>query len=145
MKSYKLGILLGILSIISGLLISGIPVGRETILIIYFVLYLLFIFAILLLGLFAAKDKVVTIGTTIITILIFASTMFVETKMSDLKIVVLGWLVPLSLSAVGLYRTVNNKKDYKYKLALVLCIIGLVLAVASLLTGLVVNGGFVAK
>lgn len=144
MKKYKLGIIMGIISIVSSLLFAGIPVGREKLQIAYFVLFLLLNFIILVFGLFAKKDKTVIFISIISVVLIFLSTLYIETNQDSLtKMVVLGWLVSLSLGTVGLYRTINNKKDYSYKLALYLCIIGLLFSIVNLILGLVTNGGFV--
>lgn len=144
MKKYKLGITMGILSIISSLLFAGIPVGRENLQIAYFILFLLLNFTILVFGLFAKKDKTVIIISIISVVLILLSTLYIENNPDVLtNMVVLGWLVSLSLGTVGLYRTINNRGNYVIRIAMVLCLTGIALSIASLVMGLVTNGGFV--
>ena len=145
MKKYKTGILLGIISIISSLLLNGIPVGRATTLLIYFICFLALNFILLIIGLLIKNDKILNAFVICESIVIYLSTFWIEYSRSDYKIVVLGWLFSFLLSSVGIYKTLTNKKDYNYRLSLTLCIIGLVLSIANLILGLTVNGGFVVQ
>ena len=143
MKKFNVYSLLGILSIVTALLFSGIPVGKEGLVLGYCILFLVLNFAFILIGILSKKDKVVALSSLAYVIALFGATALIELKTEGYKITVLGWLVSFIISVVGLYRIFNLKKEDRKKGAIVLNIIGLVLSIANLIMGLVTSGGFI--
>lgn len=144
-KKYDLTVNLGILAIIGAFIFNGVPVGKEGLVLGYFILFVVLNFSFILIGLFVKNDKAVTIYSFIVATLVLATTALVENNIDELKITVLGWLTPFIYSVIGLYKIYNTNKKDRNKLAVVLNIIGLILSLASLIVGLVQNGGFIVK
>lgn len=142
LPKYKYGITMGILSIITTILITGVPVGTSLIEIINISVYLLGIIVMLILSLKKKNDKVSLIYTLIYLAISIALIMMIETKYNDFKLYAIGWIPGFAISIIGLIRSKDVKKTYDNKLSMILNVIGLVLSIISLIL-VIPNGGFV--
>ncbi len=145
MKNYRVGIILGIISILCALAFVGVPVGFnnifETIVTVFFALGLL---AILCIGLAVKNDKLTVIASVAYAVILFALVTVVELNYNDFTLLAIGFVPGLLMSVIGVIRTVKVKSDKKTTASLVLNIIGLVLAIASAAL-VIVNGGFIIQ
>lgn len=141
MKKYKLGIVLGIISIITSLLFTGVPVAFSNLPLINIIVFILG-----LLGLIAmylkAEDKHLLIYIISYLVITFTLTAIIETSDIEYTLLLLGWLPGLIIGIVGLLRSIKNKEIYNIKIAKILCIIGMALSVINLVGGLITYKGF---
>lgn len=142
LPKYKYGITMGILSIITTLLITGVPVGTSLIELISIIVFLLGIIVMLILSLKKKNDKVSLIYTLIYLAICITLIMMIEIKYNDFNLYAIGWMPGFAISAIGLIRSKDVKKTYDNKLSMILNVIGLVLSIISLLL-VIPNGGFV--
>ncbi len=142
MKKYKLGIILGILSIITSLLIVGIPVSLKGLPLINLVVIIICLIGLVIMAL-KAEDNNLLICTISYLVITFALTSIIESSDREYTKLLLGWLPGLIIGIVGLLRSNKNKDIYNIKIAKILNIIGIALSVINLIGGLITYKGFV--
>lgn len=140
MKSNKNEIVLGILSIISSLLFTGIPIGKNLIEVITIIVYLIGLLLIIYFGLIKRNSKSTMIVSIIYLLILLIMVVIIETKYKDFTLLAIGCIPGLLISTSGLIITKRNKT----KVSILLNIIGLVLSIISLLM-IIPNGGFIIK
>lgn len=143
MKNYRVGIILGIISILCALTFVGIPVGFNNIVeIICTVFFALGLLAILCMGFAVKNEKISVIASAAYVVILFVLVAVVELNYNDFTLLAIGFVPGLLISGMGVIKTVKVKSDKKTTASLVLNIIGLVSAIAS--AALVIsNGGFI--
>ena len=139
MKTYALGIIFGILSILSGLLFTGIPFGTEMIEIVDVAVLVIGIFAVLIMGIFLKKYTAALITSAVYLVVSFTLMMFIETQMSGFTIVYAGFLPGLSMAITGLVTSIRLKGNRKILAGMILNVVGILINAASLVLA-VVNG-----
>ena len=140
MNSNKNEIVLGVLSILSTMLFTGIPIGKNIIEIITITVFLIGLLLIIYFE-FIKRNSKITIITSIVYLLILLLLVgIIETKYKDFTLIAIGFIPGLLISSGGLVLTKKNKT----KVGLILNIIGLVLSIISLLL-VITNGGFIIK
>ena len=143
MKTYIQGILFGILSVLSGLMMSGIPLGSEIIEISNLIILVVGVFAVILLGVVKKKYTVAVIASVIYLVALFSLTMIIELNMSGFTIVGIGFIPGLSLAVTGLITSIQQKGDRKILAGIIFSSIGMLISIASLV--LAVMNGFVVS
>lgn len=145
MKNYRVGIILGIISILCALTFVGIPVGFNNIVeIICTVFFALGLLAILCMGFAVKNEKISVIASAAYVVILFVLVAVVELNYNDFTLLAIGFVPGLLISGMGVIKTVKVKSDKKTTASLVLNIIGLVSAIAS--AALVIsNGGFIIQ
>ena len=144
LPKYKYGIIMGILSILTALLLTGVPIGSSTIELINIAIFLLGLLVMLIISLKLKKDKVSLIYTLSYLVIVFILTSIIESKYNDFQLYAIGWLPGFVISIIGLIRSKAIEKTYDNKIGMVLNIIGLVLSIISLIL-IIPNGGFIIK
>ena len=141
LKSYKFGIVMGILAIIVSLLITGVPIGSSPIELVNIAIYLLGVIVMLIISLKKKNDKISLIYTLIYLVTTIVLIAIIESNYDDFKLYAIGWIPGFVISTIGLLRTKDNKKNYNIKVSMILNIIGLILSLISLIL-VIPNGGF---
>ena len=131
MKVYKQSILLGILSILSGLLIVGVPVGTEIIEIVNTAVLAIGALAIILLGVFKKKYTIAAIVSAIYTVAVFAMTAMIEANMQDFSILAIGFVPGLTMAATGMITSIQQKGEKKILIGMIITLIGMFINLAS--------------
>ena len=144
MKNYKNGIILGIISIFSSLLFTGMPIGKNLIEVVTTIFYVIGLLLIIYFGFIKRNSKNTTITSVVYLIILFLLVAFIELQYKDFIILAIGFVPGLLIGISGLILTKGNKTKYKTKVSLVLNIIGLIISIISLLL-VIPNGGFVLK
>ncbi len=139
MKTYVQGIIFGMLSILSGLLFTGIPFGTEMIEIVDVAVLVIGIFAVLIMGIFLKKYTAALITSAVYMVVSFVLMMFIETQMSGFTIVYTGFLPGLSMAITGLVTSIRLKGNRKILAGMILNVVGILINAASLVLA-VVNG-----
>ena len=139
MKPYLEGIILGGLSVISGLLFVGIPFGTSLIEIANVAVLVIGAITVLILGIFLKKYTSAVITSAIYMGLLFALTLFIETQMSGSTIVYAGFLPGLSIAVTGLVTSIKMNGYQKILAGVILSVIGILVNIASLVMALM-NG-----
>ncbi len=139
MKTYVQGIIFGMLSILSGLLFTGIPFGTEMIEIVDVAVLVIGIFAVLVMGIFLKKYTAALITSAVYMVVSFVLMMFIETQMSGFTIVYTGFLPGLSMAITGLVTSIRLKENRKILAGMILNVVGILINAASLVLA-VVNG-----
>ena len=142
MKNNKNGIILGIISILSSLLFTGMPIGKNLFEIVAIILYVTGLLLIIYFGFLKRNSKNTIITSIVYLIILFILVVFIEMQYKDFIILAIGFIPGLLISISGLILTKDNKTKYKTKVSLVLNVIGLVLSIISLLL-VILNGGFI--
>ena len=143
MKVYIQGIIFGILSVISGLMMSGIPLGSEMIEIANLFILVIGVFAVFFVGVFKKKYNVAAIVSAIYLGALFSLTMIIETNMSGFAIAGIGFVPGLSLAVTGLITSIQQKGNRKIRTGIIFNSIGMLINIASLV--LAVMNGFVVS
>ena len=138
MKNNKNGIILGIISILSSLLFTGMPIGKNLFEIVAIMLYVTGLLLIIYFGFLKRNSKNTIITSIVYLIILFILVVFIEMQYKDFIILAIGFIPGLLISISGLILT----KDNKTKVSLVLNVIGLILSIISLLL-VILNGGFI--
>ncbi len=145
MKNYYAGIVLGGISILCALLFVGIPIGfnniLETITTLSGVVGLL---AVLCLGISGKNDKITVISTAMYVVVLFVLILIVELNYNDFVLTGTGFLPGLSVSIMGIIKTVKVKGKSKTTASFILNITGLVFSIANLLLT-ILSGGFIIQ
>ena len=139
MKTYVQGIIFGMLSILSGLLFTGIPFGTEMIEIVDVAVLVIGIFAVLIMGIFLKKYTAALITSAVYMVVSLVLMMFIETQMSGFTIVYAGFLPGLSMAITGLVTSIRLKGNRKILAGMILNVVGILINAASLVLA-VVNG-----
>ena len=139
MKTYIQGIILGILSILSGLLINGIPFGTSIIEIINIAVLVIGAFALIFLGIFKKKYTAALITSAVYLVILCTLTTIIELKMSGFVIVGVGFVPGLSIALTGLITSINQKGERKIVAGIILNSLGLLISIASGIMGLVAS------
>lgn len=142
LKNYKFGIIIGILSIITSLLITGVPIGPSPIELINIAIYILGIIPIIVLAIKKKNDKLTLIALLLYLAIIFSLTIIIEKNYSDFKLYAIGWIPGFIMSLIGLLRSKDVKKTYNIRACMALSIIGLIISIISLIL-VIPNGGFI--
>ena len=142
MKTYIKGIIFGIISILSSLLIVGIPIGTSPVEISALVILILGIVILLFMALKANNDTVLLVAAAVYVLTVFVLTMIVELSYTDLTVLAIGFIPGAAVGTVGLIRSIKNKSNYKIAVSLIINIIGIVASICSLCF-VIPNGGFV--
>ena len=140
MKNNKNEVFLGILSIISSLLFTGIPIGKNLPEIITIIVYIIGLLLIIYFGLIKRNSKSTMIVSVLYLLILLVMVTTIETKYKDFTLLAIGCIPGLLISTGGLIITKRNKT----KVGLILNIIGFVLSIISLLM-IIPNGGFIIK
>lgn len=143
MKTYVQGIIFGILSILSGLLFTGIPFGTELIEIANAAVFVIGAITMLILGIFLKKYTAALITSAVYMVISFALMMFIETQMSGFTIVYAGFLPGLSMAITGLVTSIQLKGNRKILAGMILSVIGILINAASFV--MTVVNGFVGQ
>lgn len=145
MKNDRIGIILGIVSILCALIFVGIPVGfNHMIEIINTVFFAVGLVVILCLGFAAKNDKAAVIASIIYAVILFVLVFVIELNYKDLTLLGIGFIPGLVISIMGIIKTVKAKSENKTKAGLIFNITGLVLSIANFLLA-VMNGGFIMQ
>ena len=143
MNTYKQGIILGVLSIISGLLLNGIPYGTNVIEIINEAVLILGVITLLLIGISKKRYTAAVIAAAVYLVVLFVLTMIIELNMSDFVIVGVGFVPGLSMAITGLITSIQQKENRKILGGLIINSIGILISVISL--GMSVMNGFIIR
>jgi hypothetical protein len=141
MKTYVQGIIFGIMSILSGLLFTGIPFGTEMIEIVNVAVLVIGVFAVLIIGIFLKKYTAALTTSAVYMVVSFALMMFIETQMSGFTVVHAGFLPGLSMAITGLVTSMQLKGNRKILAGMILSVVGILINAASLVLTMV--NGFV--
>ena len=131
MKVYKQSIILGLLSILSGLMIVGIPVGIEMIEIINIVVLAVGALAIILLGVVKKKYTLAAILSAFYTLAVFGMTAMIEANMQGFSILAIGFVPGLTMAVTGLITSIQQKGKKKILIGMIFTSIGLLINLAS--------------
>ena len=131
-KTYIQGIILGVLSILSGLLFVGIPFGTAAIEIANMAVLGIGMIVVLIVGILLKKYTAALITSVIYLVVTFALTMFIEINMSDFILVGVGFVPGLSIAITGLITAVQQKGQKKILAGIIINAIGILIGVASL-------------
>ncbi|MBO6230125.1 MAG: hypothetical protein J6O50_06120 [Ruminiclostridium sp.] len=142
MKTYIKGIIIGIISILSSLLIVGIPIGTSPVEIVEIVILILGIVILLFMTLKTNNDTVLLAATATYVLTVFILTMIIELSHTDITVLAIGFIPGAAVGTVGLIRTIKNKSDHKITASLIINIIGIVASICSLCL-VIPNGCFV--
>ena len=143
MKTYIQGILFGILSVLSSLMMSGIPFGTEIIEIANAIVLLIGVVAVIILGVFKKKYTSAIIVSVIYLAVLFLLTMMIELNMIGFVLVGVGFMPGLSLALTGLITSLQRKGEKKILAGIVLNALGILVSIASL--ALSVMNGFIIR
>jgi len=143
MKTYIQGILFGILSVLSSLMMSGIPFGTEIIEIANAIVLLIGVVAVIILGVFKKKYTSAIIVSVIYLAVLFLLTMMIELNMIGFVLVGVGFMPGLSLALTGLITSLQRKGEKKILAGIVLNALGILVSIASL--ALSVMNGFIVR
>ena len=132
MKTYIQGILFGILSVLSSLMMSGIPFGTEIIEIANAIVLLIGVVAVIILGVFKKKYTSAIIVSVIYLAVLFLLTMMIELNMIGFVLVGVGFMPGLSLALTGLITSLQRKGEKKILAGIVLNALGILVSIASL-------------
>ena len=143
MKTYIQGILFGILSVLSSLMMSGIPFGTEIIEIANAIFLLIGVVAVIILGVFKKKYTSAIIVSVIYLAVLFLLTMMIELNMIGFVLVGVGFMPGLSLALTGLITSLQRKGEKKILAGIVLNALGILVSIASL--ALSVMNGFIVR
>ena len=144
MKNYKDGIILGIVSILSTLLFTGIPIGNNLFEIVTLVFFIIGLLLNLYFGFIKKSGKRTVVTSIIYLIILLILVSFIEMKYRNFSLIAIGFIPGLLISVDGIILTKSNKEKYKTIISLILNVIGLVLSIISLLL-IIPNGGFIIK
>lgn len=131
MKVYKQSIILGLLSILSGLMIVGIPVGSEMIEIVNIVVLAVGALAIILLGVLKKKYTLAAILSVIYTVAVFGMTAMIEANMQGFSILAIGFVPGLTMAATGMITSIQQKGEKKILIGMIITSIGMFINLAS--------------
>ena len=143
MKTYMQGIVLGILSILSSIMMSGIPFGSGIIEIANAVVLVIGVFAVIFLGIIKKKYTAALIVSVIYLVILFLLTMIIELNLSGFTIVGLGFVPGLAVSITGLVTSMQRKGEKKIIAGIILNALGILVSIASL--GMSVMNGFIIR
>lgn len=143
MKKYKIGIVLGIISIITSILFVGVPSSLKGLSLLNIIIFSLGLLLIIIISLLKVEDKYLLIYIISYLVIEFNLTAIIESSAKDYTLLLLGWLPGLVISIIGLLKGNQNKKIYNIKTSKILNIIGLVLSIINLIGGLVINKGII--
>ena len=143
MKTYIQGILFGILSVLSSLMMSGIPFGTEIIEIANAIVLLIGVVAVIILGVFKKKYTSAIIVSVIYLAVLFLLTMMIELNMIGFVLVGVGFMPGLSLALTGLITSLQRKGEKKILAGIVLNALGILVSIVSL--ALSVMNGFIIR
>ena len=143
-KNYVYGILFGVLSILSSLLLVGLPLIGSIGGIINIIVFLLGLLIVLYLALIVKKDKTSLIVSIIYSVISCGLTFILESLNKMVDILAIGFLMGFIYSCIGLIRTNINKDEYKTLSSFIINGIALGLSIISLLiillkTGLIIH------
>ena len=141
MKTYVQGIVLGILSMVSTLLMNGIPFGSGIIEIANIIVLVIGVIAVILCGIFKKKYTAAVIISAVYLIVSFVLTMIIELNISGFTIVGIGFVPGLSVAITGLITSMQLKGEKKTLAGIILNSLGILLGIASL--ALSVMNGFI--
>ena len=139
MKTYIQGIVFGILSVLSGLLMSGIPFGTGIIEIANEAVLVIGVAAVLFLGIFKKKYAAALTASVIYLVVLFLLTAIIELNMSGFTIVGVGFVPGFSIGVTGLVTSIQQKGEKKIIAGIILNAIGILVCIASLVMSLM-NG-----
>jgi hypothetical protein len=143
MKNYKQGIIFGVLSIISGLLLSGIPFGTNVIEIINAAVLVLGVITLLIIGISKRRYTASVIEAAVYLVVLFVLTMIIELNMSDFVIVGVGFVPGLSMAVTGLITSMQQQGNRKVLAGIMINSIGILISIISL--GMSVMNGFIIR
>ena len=143
MKTYIQGLLFGILSVLSSLMMSGLPFGTEIIEIANAIVLLIGVVAVIILGVFKKKYTSAIIVSVIYLAVLFLLTMMIELNMIGFVLVGVGFMPGLSLALTGLITSLQRKGEKKILAGIVLNALGILVSIASL--ALSVMNGFIVR
>ncbi len=137
MKHYRVGIILGVVSILCSLLFVGIPVGFNNIIeIITAIFFAAGLVIIACLGFVAKNDKVTAISSVIYAVILFVLVTAVELNCEGYILLAIGFAPGLVISITGIVKTAQVKSENKIKASFIFNIAGLVLSVANFMLAL---------
>ena len=114
MKNYRVGIILGIISILCALTFVGIPVGFNNIVeIICTVFFALGLLTILCMGFAVKNEKISVIASAAYVVILFVLVAVVELNYNDFTLLAIGFVPGLLISGMGVIKTVKVKSDKK--------------------------------
>ena len=138
MKVYTQSIILGVLSILSGLLMVGIPWGSEMIEIVNLAVIAIGAFAIILLGVFKKKYTLAVILSVIYLAAVFAMTAIIEgNKMDYSYMLYIGFVPGLTMAATGMITSIQQKGKRKILAGMIITSIGMLINAASCIMGVI--------
>lgn len=145
MKNYRVGMILGIVSVLCSLIFVGIPIGSDNIIeIINTVFFAVGLVVILCLGFAVKNDKATAIASVMYAVILFVLVLVVELNYKDFILLEIGFVPGLLMSIMGIIKTVKVKSENKTKAGLIFNITGLVLSIASFLLA-VMDGGLIIQ
>lgn len=139
MKIYVQGIVFGILSLLSALLINGIPFGSGIIEIANTIVLVIGAITVILCGIFKKKYTAALIISAVYLIFSFILTMIIELNMSGFTLVGIGFVPGLSVAITGLVTSMQLKGEKKILAGIILNSLGILFGLASLVLS-VING-----
>lgn len=141
MKNYRVGMILGIVSVLCSLTFVGIPIGFNNIIeIINTVFFVVGLVVILCLGFAAKNDKAAVIASVMYAVILFALVLVVELNYKDFILLEIGFVPGLLMSVMGIIKTVKVKSENKTKVSFIFNITGLVLSIVSFLLAIMNDG-----
>lgn len=130
-KRYKSGITIGILSILSSLIIVGIPIGNNILEIINIIFYITGLLIILYLNFIKKNNKYLLIFTIIYLIILTTMIGIIELKYNNYNLLTIGFSIGLILSIIGLINSNKNKNKYNIKSSIIINVIALIISILS--------------
>ena len=138
MKVYTQSIILGVLSILSGLLMVGIPWGSEMIEIVNLAVIAIGAFAIILLGVFKKKYTLAVILSVIYLAAVFAMTAIIEgNEMNYAYMLYIGFVPGLTMAVTGMITSIQQKGKRKILAGMIITSIGMLINAASCIMGVI--------
>ena len=139
MKKYKNGIIIGLLSILSSLIVVGIPIGSSILEIINIIIYIIGLLAIIYFGFIKKNDKYLLVFSFIYLILLIILAGIIEVYYKDYNIMAIGFIIGLLFSIIGIINSNRNKDGYNISFSIGINIIALIISVFSFLM-IFING-----
>lgn len=139
MNNKKNMMVIGVISIISTLLMTGIPFGVEVLQICNVIVFFAGIVLIIFFGMIRQNDKLLMIISITYAFLLFAITIIIESTSDTYTLLAVGFIPGLLMSIAGLRRT---HKGCRSKICYIVNAIALLISVLSV--GLIfLNGGII--
>ena len=139
MKKYKNGIIIGLLSILSSLIVVGIPIGSSILEIINIIIYIIGLLTIIYFGFIKKNDKYLLVFSFIYLILLTIFTSIIELNNDSYNVMAIGFIIGLLLSIIGIINSNRNKDGYNVSLSIGINIIALIISLLSFLM-IFING-----